>query len=623
VHIALLVVVAAMLPMAPSAGWKPQPGGEPTWRILALLAACLGLPYLALAATAPLLQAWLHRLHPGRSPYRLYALSNLASLLGLVSYPFVIEPALPRHLQALLWSAGLGGFILLSIGCAIITMAGGKLGEGQAPSLPPSAGATEEFAEVTASHRVLWLCLPALACVLLLATTNKICQDIAVVPFLWVLPLAVYLLSFIVCFDSPRWYRRKSFGPALFVTMGVIGSCSSVLRDVGGSIVEIGAYCAALFAACMVCHGELARLKPAPRHLTGYYLMIALGGAVGGALVALVAPLVFRDYYELPLGLLACAVAAMAAWRLDPRSILRRRASARVWGILIASLVVLGFLLLQPSSEQAGSSTSTIVGRWRNFYGVLTIWDRGEKDPKSHIQVLENGLIMHGLEFVDPTKRNLPAAYYAPSSGVGVTMRYFPRQTNRRIGVVGLGVGTIAGYAQPGDYLRFYEINPKVVELARTRFHFLPDCKGQVEVVLGDARLSMENEAPQDLDILVLDAFSGDAIPVHLLTRECFEMYLGHCREDAVIAVHISNRHLDLRPVMKKLAEHFGLRAIKIEDTKADAATQKYDSVWILLTRNDEFIRRGNLGGLVPSHRSGPGFHLWTDDETSLFPILH
>ena len=517
---------------------------------------------------------------------------------------------------------------------------------------------------------------------LLLATTNKMCQDVAVIPFLWVLPLALYLLSFIICFDSPRWYVRFPFALALVAALG--GLCWALYNGSDLALYgQVALYCGGLFICCMVCHGELCRLKPDPCHLTGYYLMIAAGGALGGVLVALVAPRVFNDYYELHCGLFACgllflvvclcdssarpgwndwrwlacafALAAFAgldrllAW-LPPhgpgigrgwynglriglwalvflwaafwaaRGQFRR---CRHWRLLTCAWLCLGLIGLGAILwRQAHDSGGERVYRSRNFYGVLTVYEHQKDDPTSHYFLLQHGRITHGLQFVDPAQAMQPVSYYGPESGIALGVAALPLG-HRRIGVVGLGTGTMAAFGRAGDSLRFYEINPQVQAVATSWFHYLPKCAGNVEVVLGDARLSLENEPSQHFDLLVLDAFSSDAVPVHLLTREAFETYERHLNTNGIIAVHISNHYLDLEPVVVNIARHFGYKLASIDFEENDEEWWLYSSTWVLLSRNERIINSPAIRSAASTVKTNSTrVPLWTDDFASLFQIL-
>ena len=677
-HVVLLGAALALLPITPADTWKPHGDGNPTLQILALLTASLGLPYFVLAATSPLLQQWFSRAHPGASPYRLYALSNAGSLLALGSYPFFFEPHFTRQAQARLWGCGLAVFVVCCGYCAV-KLWKAPPAEDSDPFGGNSAGS--EAAPPPVLQKILWLLLPACASVLLLATTNKLCLDVAVIPFLWVLPLALYLLSFIICFDNPRWYARLPFTLALVAALG--GSCWALFKGSDASLyVQVGIYSGGLFICCMVCHGELYRLRPAPRHLTAFYLTIAAGGALGGLFVAVAAPKIFTDYYEMHLGLLLCGLLFIIAcahdrqpvsikqWRwlsyaltllvfgwLDwslawlgkhypgiPKIcftglrvgmwaflvllvafwLLRKRfGSFQHWRVLTCVWLSVGLLALGTALWiQARESDGHRVFRARNFYGTLTVCEYRRDEPEAHYLLLQHGRITHGLQFVDPPQANWPTTYYGEASGVGLAVRALPAGS-RRIGLVGLGTGTLTTYGQAGDYLRIYEINPEVQRVATSRFSYLCHCPAKVEVVLGDARLSMEREPPQHFDLLALDAFSSDAIPVHLLTKEAFQIYERHMKTNGIIAVHISNHCLDLQPVVVNLARQFNYRLAVIDYDETDEAWWLYSSTWILLTRNEAILNSPAIreaAATVETNRVK--VPLWTDDFASLFQIL-
>jgi tetratricopeptide (TPR) repeat protein len=621
-HLALLAGALALLPITPSDAWKPKGAGNPTLQILALLAVSIGLPYFVLSATGPLVQQWFSRSKPGVFPYRLYALSNLGSLLALVSYPFYFETHFTRHTQAGLWAWGLAAYAVACGFCAVRVWKTERnpKSECATPSVPASAGpqhsptplASAADPQPSALDRLLWLLLPACASVLLLATTNKICQDVAVIPFLWVLPLAVYLLSFIICFDSPRWYKRLPFGLALGAALG--GVCWVLFQQ----NQTIDAFVAALFVCCMVCHGELYRLKPNPRHLTGYYLMIAAGGALGGLFVAVIAPLVFTDYFELHSGLLLCGLLFLAVCLRRPipwRFAWLRWAVCGLWAVGVAALGVTLWM-------QANRFANVTVSRLRNFYGVLALSRHYTSEAHTPYFQLTHGRTEHGLQFLDPVRAAWPTAYYNEGSGVGRALSALPAGS-RRIGLVGLGAGTLAAYGQAGDYLRFYEINPDVLQLANSPFTYLAHCQGKVDVVLGDARLSLEREPPQDFDLLALDAFNSDAIPVHLLTEEAFAVYERHIKTNGIIAFHISNGHLNLEPVVLNLARRFKYEAAIIEYNPPRDQWWNQLSTWALLSRNEELINSPAIRESTRPAQADTGtVPLWTDDFASLFQII-
>jgi hypothetical protein len=607
VHLVLLVAAVAMLPIIPGSRWIPTSPVNPTGRIIAMLLACVGAPYVVLAATGPLLQAWYTRVAPEGSPYRLYALSNVASMLALISYPVIVEPSLSRPVQARMWGYLLAAFALMCGGIAILQS---RSRDRSVSGQSPDAIATQQT-----RHWVLWLLLPACASVLLLAVTNKICQDVAVIPLLWVLPLAIYLLSFIICFDSPRWYARGVFIPFMWLALGAVCWAMFQTDEKLGILPQIAIYLAALFACCMVCHGELYRLRPDASRLTSFYLMIALGGATGGVLVALVAPRVFKGYFELHLGLFATATLAL----LILRPSLRGRRKSLLAAMVVALLGVTLALLINATSVL---QDATVLARSRNFYGVLTVYDVNRDNPLLRHIILQHGGVTHGLQFVEPQLHHMPTAYFGPESGVGVMFRNVPRPAPLRVGVIGLGIGTVAAYAQPGDIFRFYEINPDVQPMAMAYFDFLKQSPAKVEIVDGDARLSMQQEPQQDYDVFILDAFSGDAIPVHLLTRECFELYLHHLRQGGIIAIHISNQHLNLAPVVQKLAEHFGLASVFI--VNSTPAPGQYVSRWMILSNDAAWIQSPAIQQrATPLPADQSGVRLWTDDDTNLFQILN
>lgn len=643
-HLALLALSLLLLPITPGDAWKPLDSASPIGRILLLLTVSLGLPYLVLSATGPLMQAWFSQTHPHRSPYRLYALSNAGSFLALICYPLFVEPNFSRRAQANGWSLGLGAFAAIVAWCGLMVA---KRGASTAAANPDQAAVkTPDSTPIGA--RILWFALPACGSVLLLSVTNKICQDVAVVPFLWILPLSLYLISFGICFERALWYQRTVWLAAWLLLLAVLlwlmlsQSLTppsqlwllevAQLLEFGKTIPmfpKVGVYLATMFVGCMVCHGEVFRLRPATAHLTGYYLMIAVGGAFGGWLVAVVAPWIFRGYYELYAGLFALSLLAGAALFVPgPQP---PRPPARSPSLLaLATAITLALSLVAVGGGwylEARSNRRNAVELTRNFYGPLRVWEQDAGIREGHKFYLTHGATTHGLQFQSEDKRRIPTTYYSAASGIGRTLANFPRKSDRRIGLVGLGVGTLAAYGQPGDYFRIYEINEEVIRLARERFTYLRDTQAKTDMVLGDARLSLEREAGQQFDVLALDAFSSDAIPVHLLTREAFEVYGRHLKPDGVIAVHISNRYLDLKPVLLPLAEHFGL-AVAIIDTsllpsQEDARTGAYQSTWVLLSKNREFMNLPEITAATRQPSAYPaGIKMWTDDESDLFRIL-
>lgn len=613
-HLVLLGGALALLPITPAEAWKPDPGGNPTLQILGLLAMSLGLPYFVLSATGPLLQHWFSRTHPGVSPYRLYALSNVGSLLALISFPFFFEIHFTRTIQASLWGWGLAAYVLGCGSCAIKFLRRPQM---EAPGSPVKADRGDQAAAPSWSTRFFWLLLPACASVLLLATTNKICQEVAVIPFLWVLPLGCYLLSFILCFDHSRWYVRRLFGPALIATLGGIAWLWFTGQTI--SIYGQGAiYLAGMFICCMVCHGELYRLKPVPRQLTEFYLMIAAGGALGGIFVALIAPMIFNDYLELHWGLLLCGLIFVLCCGRTPNSGRFRR-----WQLLTCigvgvALAGLSMGLWKEAHSLGGSGRQ----QSRNFYGVLKVLRYDQGPTESRYLELYHGATLHGRQFTDRSRAMWPTTYYAENSGIGLALRTLPAG-QRRIGIVGLGAGTLATYAQAGDLVHFYEINPEVKRLATESFTFLSNCPANIEITLGDARLALEQEPPQRFDLIVLDAFSSDAIPVHLLTKEAFESYERHLTTNGTIAVHVSNHYLNLEPVVVNLARHFNFNVSTIDYIPTPDKWWIAPSVWMLLSRNEGILESTVIRDAArPPMTNSVTIPLWTDDFASLGQIL-
>lgn len=605
VHVALLAGSVAVLPVLPAASWKPSGSEDPTVRILLVLAATVGLPYFLLSTTGPLLQAWYARRYKGALPYRLYALSNAGSMLALVTYPVLFEPWLGTRLQAVSWSWAYGFFVLLCGATAL---------SARNSSAPPTAEDTGGERPAKSTY-LFWIGLPACASILLLATTNHISENVAAIPFLWILPLSLYLFSFILCFEHSRWYQRKLFLGLFAVTVGGMAyALSEPFRNMDVKVL-IPLFAAGLFICCMVCHGELARLKPHPRRLTTFYVMIALGGAMGGVFVALIAPRVFAGFYELPVGLAASAGMVLLVLRADASSPLAGpwlRPAPIAAGLVTVGLAgYLGYVIHQRSED-----VRLLV---RNFYGGLKVTDTTSDEGDLPIRRLTHGTITHGEQFLSPKLRDRATTYYGPNTGVGRAIRQDETSGPLRVGLIGLGAGTLAAYGRPGDYYRFYEINPLVLRLATTEFTFLKDCKARLDIALGDARLSLEREPPQNFDVLAVDAFSGDSIPVHLLTREAFALYFRHLKPDGVLAVHVSNKHLELKPVVQLGAAslHKDARVIDTEDEDDEV----FGATWVLVTSRRGYFDQPLIRTATPVPPS-PRVRLWTDDYSNLFTIL-
>jgi hypothetical protein len=607
VHVVLIVAALACLPIAPDPRWRPRPGSDPTWQILGLLLLCVGLPYGLLASTGPLVQSWFARAYPGRSPYRLYALSNFGSLAALISYPFFFEPRFNLGTQVGLWSSMFWAYAALCATCAV----GVARAHRRVVAAPVS-----DAGESSPSwwRRASWVGLPACASVALLATTNHVCQDVAPMPFLWVAPLALYLLTFIICFDHERWYHRGAFCALAVLSIGTVSACEwfgeTVIPVPFGMVGRLVLYFTAMFLMAMVCHGELVRGRPGPRLLTAFYLSIAAGGAIGGLFVGLAAPTLFTTYVEWPIALVLCYVVAAATL-----VVLARRGNERR---LIAAAALIGLPLI----VLAHLERETPLAVSRNFFGVVSVWDVDPDDPATHrFAMLVDG-VTHGRQFADPNRRRLPVSYYGPDSGIGHAFAYLRgRGDGLRVGMVGLGIGTLAAYAEAGDTVRFYEINPAVRRMAETYFTYLSDCPAPVEIVMGDARISLEQEPDQQYDLLVLDAFSGHAIPAHLLTREAVQIYTRHLKPNGVLAFHVTNQFLDLSPVVQQLADNFGFRSVLVQSND-DFERLTIGSNWMLLSRDAGLSRSIPAEQLGPSPSARPDVPLWTDSHNDLFSII-
>jgi hypothetical protein len=609
VHLALLGLSLAFLPIAPRAAiWKSAAAGDPSGRILLLLAATIGGPYLLLSSTTPLVQRWFHMKRPEEAPWRLYALSNLGSFLALFSYPLVLEPYFKLSTQTWMWS---GLYVIFVALCGWAAW--------QMRDTPGAAAIGPADTGPSPLDIGMWLALSACGSVLLLGTTSQITQEIAVFPFLWIAPLSIYLLTFILTFESDRWYRRGIFA----VLAGVLApiTCSVIILSVAISVwKQLAVYLAALLVTCMVCHGELARSRPSPRYLTAFYLTIAAGGALGGVFAAIVAPRLFSEFSEYPMGLAGACIFGFLSW-------IRSGAMAQWTGRNFAVRVPLMALMFGGFISMYAAATNKQPGieARRNFYGILRVVERSDKNGR--LRELSHGRVQHGFQYLDPQKRLWPTTYYGPHSGVALAIDATPRP--RRVAVVGLGAGTLAAWGRPGDSYRFYEINPNVEPIARKWFTFLADSKAHTSVALGDARIQLEQELREgqshDFDLIAVDAFSGDAIPMHLLTAECAEIYRQRLAPGGILAVHISNRSLNLEPVTRGLARYLGWEARMVVVVKdlLDEHEGESNSRWVLLTQNRETFTHSKIRDtLVGWSTAKDPVIVWTDDFASLWPIL-
>jgi spermidine synthase len=670
-------------PMLPSGPWKATAGAlHPIAGVLLVLLVSVGLPYLVLAANSPLVQSWYGMSSKTTTPYRLYAVSNIGSLLALLSYPFLVEPTIPLRAQALVWTTLFSLFAVATLAC----MAG-------AMKAAPSGRAFWKPVEAAAEpaglqQRIFWMVLAACPSCMLLAITNDLSQEVAVTPFIWVLPLAIYLLSFIICFDHARWYSRRLFVLLTYATsMAVL---ITNLKGFGlGVMAHLLSYSAFLFCFCMVCHGELYRMRPARERLTSFYLTIALGGVTGGAIVGILAPLLFRDYWEFHLTILTSWVLLTWIFWKDKSSFLNTGDRWHFFGlVLLASYIITHYTLAFSGMYQApfirghkelanlllallsalviylpvsrlafirnplwprlllgmlifvvesfavarvrGTSAATVYAD-RNFFGVVKITE--ETLPFANplpVWQMIHGKILHGFQYMRADLELRPNSYYVHSSGIGMAFqlqRLWRQDRPLRVGVTGLGVGAITAHIGQGDFIRFYEINPLVVDHAYgpgATFTYLNRSAGTVDVQLGDARLLLENalaaNGSEKFDLLVLDAFSSDSIPVHLLTREAFDVYMAHLRDDqSILAVNITNRILDLRDLMLSTARDLGCSAVIIKDP--GEVPLPTTSVWVLMSRDQGLLLDPRIQARA---EDGNDFKelIWTDNFSNLYKVL-
>ena len=619
-HTALLLGSCAVLPVIAGEFWKPAGDANPIFGILALLAGVIGLPYVMLSTTSPMVQTWFARAHPGVNPYRLFALSNVASMLALLSYPFLIEPTIGVKQQAWIWSGLYGVFVLLAIACAFRSAraaGGGSAGQplpGASSGAAAENGASMEAGATggagaiepppSASTQLLWCVLSATGSILLLGISNHVTQNISSIPMLWVVPLALYLLTFILCFDGQGWYKRKSFMIATGFWLAAMGATLVTPELKFALKFQIGLFFSGLFVVCMFCHGELTQIKPAPRYLTRFYLMIALGGAVGATLVGIVAPLTLPSYYEFELGL---TLAALLLWVCVLPS--KNRIAITFAGLLVAGGVGVTITHTYQSGRDA-------VFTGRNFYTVLRVKEYGRPGDDQHSRVLVHGVINHGEQYLAPEYRRAATRYYGSASGIGRALTAKYDLPSAKVGILGLGAGAVTVYARKQDHWRMYEINPMILDIAKNQFTYLADSPAKIDVVLGDGRLTIEREPAQGYDLLAMDAFSSDSVPAHLITSEAFTAYERHLKPDAILAIHVSNRFLDLAPVIRELALTHGFHGVIVYET-GDTTSD-----WILLSKSKSTLEHPKIKEVAQELPSKPGIKAWTDDFHNLVQVL-
>ncbi len=625
--LSLVVLVALWFswpaPILPSDNWKPTDTTWPAIHILFILTVSAGLPYFLLSSTSSLIQTWVRDRAPEKSMWRLYALSNMGSLIGLIAYPFVVEPLTGLVVQGKIWAGLYLAYVLSMAWCAISML------RATGPTDPPGKDQESSLTSselIGAKKRWLWFGLSATASMLLLAGTNQMCQEVAVIPFLWVVPLALYLLTFIIAFHSERSYGRLWAGLLFVVTASaaVMALYMEYKVHIGWQVLI---YSSVIFAGSFLCHGELFRLRPSPSGLTGFYLTIAAGGATGGAFVALLSPLIFNGYWEFHVALVMSAALHVFALLTDPESWVQGKGKKlKISLVTMAIMVLSGFLIYQPIRF-----LKNVMDSSRNFYGVLRVKLTHPEAPKFFAHDLFDGQILHGYQLQTPPLNRIATSYFSNTSGIGLVLRNHPfRKQGKglKVGIIGLGIGTIAAHGEPGDVFRFYEINPDVIRLAKGDggyFSFLSDSRAKIQIVQGDARISLERElsltGPQNFDVFAVDAFQSDSIPIHLITKEAVELYFKHLKEDGLLLVHVTNLNLSLEPILDRLATELDLVISVVRDEGDGWVSLR--SHWVFLTRDPTILAQPPIAEKadIPQQLEGKA-PLWTDDHASILPII-
>lgn len=616
----LLLAVLLFLPITPSDALKPTDSRAPVGRIIYLLGAYVGVPYVVLSTTSPLLQRWLGHLDRKLLASRFFAISNFGSFLGLLSYPFIFERFITTLEQTKIWSYAFMVYALLFAACALLIA---RSPSGAETDAAPAAALTRK---VQKWDFLLWLLYAALGSLLLLATTNEIALWSAVIPFLWVLPLSLYLLTFVIVFGHPGFYRRTAFLIG-FVALAVLAQFLARPESSVGLLTQLGLQCATLFAGCMICHGEMVALQPEARDLPRFYMAVALGGALGGAFVTLLAPVLFKDFYEHPL--VIAVIAGVGFW-LDCRSLEPKGAKLKRLAML-AALALFGAGLARAIYGEL-SNEGSIVERIRNFYGVVQVYRTDEDDPQAYSLAMQQAGVDQGSQFQAPDKRHLPSCGYSNESGVGLAMRFQKKRRDGngegplRVGIIGLGAGMVAAHGRPGDVLRYYELNPAVTKLSLRHFTFLQDGAARIELVQGDGRILLEREAKdgsQKFDVLIIDAFRGASPPMHLMTREAFDVYLHHLQPDGILAINFELDTFEMAPLHRGMAEAVGM-GVNWFETEGEGEDCEEASSWALYSRDTELWKVPQVKDAISDWRDESKSQLvWTDNNANLMSIIN
>ena len=664
-HVIVMVLALVALPIALPGGWSPPVDANPVVWLVGLLLVAVGLPFFVISASAPLLQRWIAATdHPAAAdPYLLYRASNLGSMVGLLGYPLAMEPTLALADQGRLWAAGYGLLLVLVLACVVMLWRSRPAAE----ALPAIAGASGEaallpgrgLARTDVIRRLRWVALSFVPSSLVLGVTTYFTTDLAPIPLLWVVPLALYLLTFIVVF-SPRAemesIHRGMVAVFPIMVLLVVFTIVARVREPLGPLVAL--HLAGFFVAAMVCHGELARDRPEPARLTEFYLWVAVGGVLGGAFNALVAPVAFNGLLEYPIAIvLACLLrprltralrsrrdrvldlALPVALAVGATALLvlvqsgdQFSAAAGGLGVIVLSLALCLYFARDPTRFGLGVAALLVAGGWaigsadsvlyreRSFFGIYEV-RTGEELPARNRLI--HGTTLHGAQTFDGSQPPAPSTYYHPTGPIGQLFEGpASGRLSSRVAVLGLGAGTIACHARPRDRWTFYEIDPTAERIARDPrlFTYLRDCPARSDVVLGDGRLSIARARPGEFGLIFADAFSSDAIPVHLLTREAVAVYLSKLRPEGLLIFNVTNRYLDLNPVLGALAQERGLACVAASDSATEGADRKGKtaSAWVVMARAQR-----HLGALVGDsrwqgcRRAAPG-DVWTDDFSNI-----
>ncbi len=616
-HVGVVLASLALLPITPTASASVATEDNPALGIMQLLAVAVGAPYLILAATSTLVQRWFAAAQPGRDPTRLFAVSNLASFAGLISYPFLFERLAPITTQTVWWSFAYAAYAAAIGWCAMLAAKA-------APAAPVRDVPVEgRMAGQDGPTPVLgWVWLSLIGSILLVASTNIITERVAAMPFLWVIPLSLYLLSFVVVFA--RSDRRRLGGWfAAFLALFLLGLVLQNVEDSYLLILKIAGISGAMFAGCMVVHGELANRRPGTERLPAFYLWMTFGGALGGLFVTFAAPALFSDYWEYEIAIAALVATYVLLRRADlPASIKTARSAVAGAIAAVAVSVVVGLSLFV--REEPGD----VIEKVRNFYGVVKIVRLDEDDDDERLAMFQSS-VNQGEQMADEARRREPACDFGAETGIGLAIRRHPKRIAGqplRIGIVGLGVGMTLVHGLKGDLFRYYEINPAVTDLARKYFSFHTDTEATFEVVHGDGRLVLEKEGKEGarkFDILIIDAFRGAAPPMHLMTREAFEIYLARTEPDGLIVANFEVERFDPSPLFRGMGKLFNLRAEWFETTLLPDCKQEAVS-WAIYARSGAFFEDADVRRRIsPWWDKKDTTLVWTDQTSNLFSILN